>query len=81
MESSRLHVCTDVIFCCFEGDDTSTNIPLVTGGPHDKIANGSRLIEINCTATQGRFLKVSFEKKFQITWLVSNNVISLLIAL
>lgn len=41
------------------GDDTSTNIPLVTGGPHDKIANGSRLIEINCTATQGRFLKAS----------------------
>lgn len=50
-------------FCCYEGGDAPTNIPTVTGGPHNKIANGSKLIEINCTATQGRFLKVSFDKK------------------
>lgn len=40
------------------GDDTSQNIPTVTGGQHSKIANGSSLIEISCTASQGRFLKV-----------------------
>lgn len=41
------------------GDDTSQNIPTVTGGQHSKIANGSSLIEISCTASQGRFLKAS----------------------
>jgi len=60
-------------FCCFEGGDASTNIPSVTGGPHDKIANGSTLIEIDCSATQGRFLKVSFEKKMQITFRIKIN--------
>ncbi|RMX37735.1 hypothetical protein pdam_00006600 [Pocillopora damicornis] len=41
------------------GEDTSQNIPTVTGGQHSKIANGSSLIEISCTASQGRFLKAS----------------------
>lgn len=43
------------------GEDTSQNIPTVTGGQHSKIANGSSLIEISCTASQGRFLKVGYQ--------------------
>ena len=51
------------VLCCYKGGDASKTIPTVTGGPHSKIANGSRLIEINCTASQGRFLKVGFDNK------------------
>ncbi|XP_015754970.1 PREDICTED: LOW QUALITY PROTEIN: SET and MYND domain-containing protein 4-like [Acropora digitifera] len=40
-------------YWCFAG---CTN---VTGGLHSKIANGSQLLEINCTSSQGRFLKAS----------------------
>ena len=43
------------------GGDASKDIPSVTGSLHSKIAYGSELIEIDCTSTQGRFLKVCLD--------------------
>lgn len=54
--------CQKKIVTCsqqFQGVDPSRDIPTVTGRLHSKIANGSHLIEINCTSSQGRFLKAS----------------------
>lgn len=47
--------------CSVIGGVASKDIPTVTGGLHSKIANGSELIEIDCTSTQGRFLKVCLD--------------------
>lgn len=47
--------------CSVAGGGASKDVPSVTGGLHSKIANGSRLIEINCTTSQGRFLKVCLD--------------------
>lgn len=42
------------------GSNASQDIPSVTQGMHSKIASGSSLIQINCSSSQGRFLKVGF---------------------
>ena len=42
------------------GSNASQDIPSVTRGMHSKIASGSSLIQINCSSSQGRFLKVGF---------------------
>ena len=60
LNESCIMYCQSIMFCCnvIVGGDTSQNNPTVTGGQHSRIANGSSLIEISCTASQGRFLKV-----------------------
>lgn len=40
------------------GSSSSSTIPELAGGQHDKISNGSQLIAINRDAKQGRFLQV-----------------------
>ena len=40
--------------------NASQDIPSVTQGMHSKIASGSSLIQIDCSSSQGRFLKVGF---------------------
>lgn len=42
------------------GSNASQDIPSVTRGMHSKIASGSSLIQIGCSSSQGRFLKVGF---------------------
>ena len=53
-------VCNNDDFWFVLGSNASQDIPSVTQGMHSKIASGSSLIQINCSSSQGRFLKVGF---------------------